>query len=90
MVDIVGIRSAFAGQELVPETVNKIRGLRELVEKRDMQLDIEIDGGVNRETIPSIVDAGVNVIIVGRQMLFHKRKEEYKEVITFLKELQCA
>jgi len=90
MVDIVGIGRAFAGQELAPGTIDKIKTLKELAKKKNLHLNIEIDGGVNRETVPSIVGAGANVVIVGGQMLFHKERKEYKKVIDYLKGLQCG
>jgi ribulose-phosphate 3-epimerase len=89
MVDVMGIRSAFAGQQLSPATTDRIKALRKMAGRLHQALDIEIDGGVNRDTVTSVVAAGANVVILGRQMLFHEERNRYKEVIEFLKGLQC-
>ncbi len=88
MVDIMGVNPGFTGKNLAPGIIEKIRALRELVEEKNLNLDIEIDGGVNRESVPLLVNAGVNVVVVGRQILFSKKKSQYEGVITFLKELK--
>lgn len=49
------------GQKFIPQTINKIRQLRALSDK----IEIEVDGGVNSETIAKIVEAGANIIVVG-------------------------
>ena len=43
----------------------KIRRLRKTAEDREMALDIQVDGGINRETIRTVLDAGANVIVAG-------------------------
>jgi len=90
VVNVMGICPGFAGGTLIPATREKIKELRGVIQKKDIRLDIQIDGGVNRDTVSSIVDAGANVIIVGRQMLFSNPRDKYKDVITFLKGLPCG
>ena len=89
MVNIMGVNPGFSGQKMVSGTIEKIGNLRQLVRERDLDLDIEIDGGVNRETAPLMINAGANVIVIGRTILFSKERSQYKEVVTFLKKLRC-
>jgi len=66
MVDLVCLMSVnpgFGGQKLIPETVDKIARLREMIGERDIL--IEIDGGVDRETAPSLAAAGADVLVAG-------------------------
>ena len=61
MVLIMSVNPGYSGQKFIPDVLPKIMELRKL--KPDM--DIEIDGGINTETIKEAVDAGANVIVAG-------------------------
>jgi len=61
MVLIMSVNPGYAGQKFIPDVLPKIRELRKLKPK----LDIEIDGGINKETIKQVVSAGTNVIVAG-------------------------
>ncbi len=87
MVNIMGVNPGFSGRKLVPGTIEKIRDLRRLIKGKDLNLDIEVDGGVNRKCVSLMINAGANVIVAGRQILFSRKRSQYKEIITFLKEL---
>ena len=87
MVNIMGVEPGFSGRKLVPETISRIRKLRNLAQKVNPELDIEVDGGVNKETASLMIGAGANVIVTGSQSLFSKGITRYKEVITSIKEL---
>ena len=61
MVLIMSVNPGYAGQKFISSVLDKVKRLREL--KPD--LDIEIDGGINKDTIKQVVDAGANVIVAG-------------------------
>ena len=56
---IMSVHPGFSGQKFIPEVLTKIRKLREF----SQELDIAVDGGINEETIDSVLNAGANVII---------------------------
>ncbi|AHF19503.1 Pentose-5-phosphate-3-epimerase [Leuconostoc mesenteroides KFRI-MG] len=68
MVDqvlVMTVNSGFGGQKFLPSTLQKIEQLQTFREERGFDFDIEIDGGVNNETIKSAYDAGANVFVAG-------------------------
>ena len=65
MALIMTVNPGFGGQKFIPYTVRKIRRLRELVDQRGLTTLIEVDGGVNDETLEEVVGAGAEVLVVG-------------------------
>lgn len=65
LILIMTINPGFGGQELIPETLPKITQARQMVTKRGLSCDIEVDGGINAETIPEVVRAGANLLVAG-------------------------
>ncbi len=63
LVLVMTVNPGFGGQTLIPAMLEKVRAVRALVAGRD--IDIEVDGGVNLETIPALVAAGANALVVG-------------------------
>ncbi|OUN32049.1 ribulose-phosphate 3-epimerase [Blautia sp. An81] len=65
MVLIMTVNPGFGGQKYISYCTEKIRRLREMAESREKDLYIEVDGGINRETIYQVLEAGANVIVAG-------------------------
>ncbi len=65
MVLVMSVNPGFGGQKFIAATLKKIEKLRELREKNNYSYLIEIDGGMNTETIPLASDAGVDVFVAG-------------------------
>jgi ribulose-phosphate 3-epimerase len=65
MVLLMTVNPGFGGQKYIPYCTQKIRSLREQIEQRGLTTDIEIDGGVNRDNIDEILEAGANIIVAG-------------------------
>lgn len=65
MILVMTVEPGFGGQKLIPETLDKVRVLRTYLESKGLDKDIEIDGGVTKENVREIVDAGANVIVAG-------------------------
>src|SRR5699024_661117 len=65
MVLVMTVNPGFGGQKYIDYCTEKIRRLRKMAEDREMALDIQVDGGINRETIRTVLDAGANVIVAG-------------------------
>lgn len=61
MVLVMTVYPGFGGQKLIPQTLDKVRVIR----SRYPELDIQVDGGVNSETLPEVLEAGANVIVMG-------------------------
>ncbi len=65
MILVMTVEPGFGGQKLIPETLDKVRQLREYLTREGLDTDIEIDGGVTKENIMEICNAGANIIVAG-------------------------
>src|SRR6266849_9960822 len=65
MVLIMTVNPGFGGQEFIPETLPKITRLRQVLEERGLQCDIEVDGGIHERVVPQVVHAGANLLVAG-------------------------
>lgn len=65
LVLIMSVNPGFGGQKFIPSSLKKIEELKELKEKRNPKLEIEIDGGITAENIRAVTDAGVELVVAG-------------------------
>jgi ribulose-phosphate 3-epimerase len=65
MVLIMSVFPGFGGQKFIPESLDKLREVKKIVEKSGKAIDIQIDGGVTAENVEIIKQAGANVIVAG-------------------------
>ncbi len=65
MILVMSVHPGFGGQSFIPETVSKLRVIREELDRRGLTLDVEIDGGIKLENIASVAAAGANVFVSG-------------------------
>ncbi len=65
LVCLMGVNPGFGGQKFIPNTLNKIKQLREEITKQNTEVLIEIDGGVTLENASEIIAAGADVLVAG-------------------------
>lgn len=65
MVLLMSVNPGFGGQSFIPNVLEKIEKLRNIINKRNLNVDIEVDGGVNLNNLRQVVDAGANIIVAG-------------------------
>ena len=65
MVLLMSVNPGFGGQKFIPNTLNKVRKLKEMIQEADSGTLIEVDGGVNLETGKQLIEAGVDVLVAG-------------------------
>jgi len=65
MVLLMTVDPGFGGQEYIPAMTDKIKKLRLLADAKELDLDIEVDGGINFDTVKTVIEAGANVIVAG-------------------------
>ena len=65
MVLIMTVEPGFGGQSFIPETLEKIRDVRNKISELGLDTDIEVDGGINSKTANSVIKAGANVLVSG-------------------------
>ena len=83
MVLLMSVNPGFGGQKFIPNVLEKAKRLKDLIEKRNPDCLIEIDGGVSSNNIEEIRDAGVDVAVAGSYVFKHP--EGYKKAIESLK-----
>lgn len=65
MVLFMSVFPGFAGQKFIPDILPEIKKCREFILQNNLKIDIEIDGGINRETVHPAITAGANIIVAG-------------------------
>ncbi len=65
MVLLMSVNPGFGGQKFIPSVVEKAKRLKALIEKRNPNCLIEVDGGVNRENVVQLKEAGVDIVVAG-------------------------
>ncbi len=65
MVLIMSVNPGFGGQKFIPASVDKIKEVKGLLQKKNLDLDIEVDGGIKLDNVRVVLEAGANVIVAG-------------------------
>lgn len=65
MVLLMSVNPGFGGQKFIPSVLPKIKQVKEMAEAKGLDIEIEIDGGVNSETARQCIEAGANVLVAG-------------------------
>src|SRR5437588_7983487 len=76
MVLIMTVNPGFGGQDFIPETLPKITRIRQMITQRNLQCDVEVDGGIHEATARQVVQAGANLLVTGLYV-FNTRDIEY-------------
>ena len=84
LVMVMGVNPGFGGQKFIPSSLDKIRDLRRAIDHKGLKTLIEIDGGVNIETIEDIADAGVDVFVAGSAIF---GSDDYAKTISAFRSL---
>lgn len=84
MVLLMSVNPGFGGQKFIEHTLDKVRDLRELITRADLNALIEVDGGVNPETGRRLVEAGADVLVAGNAVF---KATDPMEMIHTLKSL---
>ena len=65
MVLLMSVHPGFGGQKFIPETLDKIRAVRKMINEQNPSCDLEVDGGIHIGNVEKVVEAGVNVVVAG-------------------------
>ena len=82
MVLLMSVNPGFGGQKFIPSVIEKVKKLKELINKKNPNCLIEVDGGVSDKNIKELKDAGVDVVVAGS---FVFGSSDYKKAIDSLK-----
>ena len=65
MILIMSVHPGFGGQKFIPESLDKICEVRAMLNEKNLEIDIQVDGGIYVENVREVLDAGANVIVAG-------------------------
>lgn len=65
MLLVMTVEPGFGGQKYIPESTERIRQVRQMADEMGINLDIQVDGGITRDNVQVVLDAGANVIVAG-------------------------
>lgn len=82
LVLVMTVEPGYGGQKLIPSTVEKVKELKKYIEENNIDIDIEVDGGINLENKELLKEAGANIIVAGSAIVNSK---DYKETINCIK-----
>jgi ribulose-phosphate 3-epimerase len=84
LVLVMSVNPGFGGQSFIPETLPRIADMRKLLDDRGLRAELEVDGGINVDNAPDIVEAGANVLVAGNSIF--RAQEGIAEAIRKLRE----
>ena len=83
MVLVMSVEPGFGGQKFMPQSLEKLSALRDEINRQGLNVELEIDGGINGETAPLAVKAGATVLVAGSYLF----SDEMTDRVKFLKSL---
>lgn len=83
LVLIMTVEPGYGGQKLIPETIDKVKELKAYIDKNNIDIDIEVDGGVNLDNKEELKEAGANILVAGSTIV---NSSNFKETIKKIKE----
>ena len=84
LILVMSVYPGFGGQKFISEILEKIKRLKKLKDKKKLNFDIEVDGGIDFSNYKSVIDAGANVLVSGTT-IFKENDGDIKKNINFLK-----
>jgi ribulose-phosphate 3-epimerase len=79
MILVMSVHPGFSGQAFIPDSLDKVRSIRRDLERRGIDLDIEIDGGIKVDNVADAAEAGANIFVSGSGIFGHR---DYVELIS--------
>lgn len=85
MILIMSVHPGFGGQKFIPESLDKIREVRAMLNEKNLETDIQVDGGIYVENVREVLDAGANVIVAGSAVFRGDAGENTAKFMAILK-----
>ena len=81
MLLVMTVEPGFGGQKYIPESTERIREIRRMADEQGLDLDIQVDGGITKENVQVVLDAGANVIVAGSAVFRGNISENVKAIM---------
>ena len=86
MLLIMTVEPGFGGQKYIPESTERIKNARQMIDEMGLDVDIQVDGGITKETLRIVLEAGANVIVAGSAIFGGNISENVKNYLKILKQ----
>lgn len=84
MVLVMSVNPGFGGQKYIETSTQKLKDLKKLCQKRGLEIDIEIDGGITKDNLLEVLDAGANVIVAGSAIFKGNARENVVKMLDMM------
>ena len=84
LVLIMSVEPGFGGQKFMPEVIDKLKNIKKIISQKKLNIDLEIDGGINFQNCKLAKDAGANVLVSG-STVFKENDGDLKKNISLLR-----
>ena len=81
MLVVMTVEPGFGGQKYIPESTERIREIKRMADEQGLDLDIQVDGGITKENVQVVLDAGANVIVAGSAVFRGNISENVKAIM---------
>lgn len=88
MVLIMTVNPGFGGQKFIPYTLDKVKALRHICRERNLETDIQVDGGVTCENVRELIEAGANVFVAGSAVFKGNAADNTKAFLKIFEEYE--
>lgn len=88
MILIMSVHPGFGGQKFIPESLDKIRELRAMLDEKELAVDIEVDGGIYLSNVEEVLDAGANVIVAGSGIFRGDAASNTRDMLAIMKKYE--
>ena len=85
MILVMSVHHGFGGQKFIPESLEKIRAIRKMIDDQGLNVDIQVDGGIYLANVRDVLDAGANIIVAGSAVFGGDPAENTKAFMEILK-----
>lgn len=87
LILVMTVDPGFGGQKFLTHPLQKIKQLRDIIDKEQLPIQIEVDGGINTQTAQDVIDAGADILVVGTA-IFQEGETDYSKIIKKLRGTQ--
>lgn len=88
MVLIMSVHPGFGGQKFIPTSLAKIRELRDMLDEKGLDVDIQVDGGIYTTNVEEVLQAGANIIVAGSAVFKGDTAQNTKDMLEILKKYE--
>ena len=84
MILVMTVEPGFGGQSFIPESIDRVKNVRKMLDDRGLSTDVEVDGGIYVENVENVLNAGANVIVSGSGVFNGDASANVKKFINIL------